>query len=107
MWRTLEEEAIYIGLDLDYFWRLTPNTYNKHVNAYNKRKKDELEEKDYLNNILGQYIMFAVNNPKKYPEPFLKDKSRNISTNKIMSDEEMEKVMNENMKRLGGTMNDY
>ena len=101
MWRDLEEEAIYMGLTLDYFWSLTPKTYQKHVNAFNKRKKDDIANIDYLNNILGKYISFAINNPKKYPKPFLSNKK---SSNVVMSEKDMEQRAINNTLMLGGVI---
>lgn len=101
MWRNLEEEAIYIGLDLDYFWNLTPKTYKKHVDVFQKKKKEKLQNIDYLNNILGQYISYAFNNPKKYPKPFL---TKNVQKNINMSETEMEEQVRRNTLMLGGVI---
>ena len=40
MWREREVDAIYIGLELNYYWTLTPKTFNKYIEAFNKKEKD-------------------------------------------------------------------
>ena len=58
-----------------------------------------------LNYVLGKYIAFSSNDPKKYPkQPFLgytfgSDKK----SNGIMSNEDMEAVAKRNNLKLGGT----
>lgn len=100
MWRELEEEAILIGLELNYFWNLNVKQYEKHINAYNKLYKQKIENSDYLNFLLGKYIAFAVNNPKQYPNtPFLHE-----PTNTIMSDEDMERQARRNTIKMGGVI---
>lgn len=57
-----------------------------------------------LNWILGKYIGFAFNDPKKYPnKPFL-DNSTPIK--KEMTDKEMEEMGRRNCLMLGGELND-
>lgn len=103
MWRNLEEEAIYIGLNLDYFWNLTPNAYQKYRKVFEKKRKEDLQNQDYLNNILGQYINYAFNNPKKYPKPFLSEK---IKMRHSMTSAEMEEQVRRNTLMMGGVIND-
>lgn len=102
MWRSLEEDAILIGLDLNYFWSLNVNQYKKHVNVYNKKQKQAFQDTDYLNYILGKYISFAVNDPKHYPsKPVLQEQKQH---NRIMTDEEMKKQIIHNHIRMGGVV---
>lgn len=104
MWRELEEEAIYIGLDLKYFWSLNPKQYQKYLNAYHKKSKENLQKKDYLNHLLGQYISYAFNSPSHYPEkPFLTEEREELIE---MEAEEMEKQAKYNTAMLGGVIND-
>ncbi len=64
---------------------------------------EKLKEWDALNHLLGRYISYAFNQPKKYPgKPFLDGEEKL----KDMSDEEMERVMKANNKMLGGKVND-
>jgi hypothetical protein len=91
-----------IGLDLFYYWNLTPKQFKKHFEAYKLLQEAEAREADARNHVLGQYIGMAVNAPKKYPrEPFLK-KHR---TPEQMTPEEMEKKVEKYNKLLGGTIN--
>lgn len=100
MWRKLESEAIYIGLDLNYFWNLTPNQYTKYVETYRKKSKERLQEKDYLNHLLGQYISYAFNNPKEYPKkPYLYEE-----TKQDMTTNEMERQVINNTIMMGGVI---
>lgn len=102
MWRELESEAIYIGLDLHYFWSLTPNQYSKYVENYRKKEKDRLQEKDYLNHLLGQYISYAFNSPKEYPKkPYLYEEKQ---VQKDMSLSEMERQVINNTIMMGGVI---
>ena len=52
MWRNEEENAIRIGLSLDYFWSLTPKQYTKHIRVFNEQEKNRVQEQDKLNHIL-------------------------------------------------------
>lgn len=44
MWRDMEEDAIFIGLDLHYFWSLNPKEWAKHVKVFNEKEKQRLKE---------------------------------------------------------------
>ncbi len=101
MWRDLEEEAIYIGLDLNYFWTLTPKQWKKYVKVFNKKREEELKEKDSFNYVLGKYIAYAFNDPKHYPsKPFSEIKE----PPKIMTADEMERKARINTAMLGGVV---
>lgn len=101
MWRNLEEDAILIGLDLNYFWSLNVKQFEKYIKVYNKKRKQDVADVDYLNYILGKYISFAFNDPKHYPsKPILHTEQSN------MTDEEMEKQARYNTIRMGGVIND-
>ena len=102
MWRNLESEAIYIGLDLNYFWSLTPKQYEKYVENYRKKEKDKMQITDYLNHLLGQYISYAFNNPKEYPKkPYLHEE---IKITKVMTINEMERQALNNTIMMGGAI---
>lgn len=104
MWRDLEEEAISIGLDLNYFWSLNVKQYAKHIRAYNQKQKERYREVDYMNFMLGKYISFAVNEPSKYPtKPFL-DEAEEKHTEMTVS--EMERQAKINTVLMGGVIND-
>nr|DAI12707.1 MAG TPA: hypothetical protein [Caudoviricetes sp.] len=60
-----------------------------------------MKEQDYLNNLLGQYIAYAFNEPSKYPKPFLNKEEKG---NKEMSSEEMERIAQKNNELLKGVM---
>ena len=103
MWREMEVDAILIGLDLHYFWTLNPKQFAKHVKVFNEKEQERLKEKDLFNFMLGKYIAFASNDPKKYPsKPFLE----NDTDLKPMTDEEMEKQARRNTIKMGGVIND-
>lgn len=103
MWRDLEKDAIYIGLTLDYFWKLNPKQYTKHVEVFNKKEKERLKEQDILNYMLGKYIGWAVNDPKHYPNKPFTEKD---TEQKPMTDEEMERQARRNTIKMGGVIND-
>ena len=103
MWREMEGDALLIGLDLHYFWSLTPKQYAKHIEIFNKKEQSRLKEADLLNFMLGKYIAYAFNDPKKYPsKPFLE----NDTDLKPMTDDEMEKQARRNTIKMGGVIND-
>ncbi len=100
----MEEQAIYIGLSLHYFWSLNPKQWKKYVHVYEQKERERIQERDYLNHILGQYIGIAFNDPKNYPSaPFTAQKKSEKSE---MSDEEMERQAMRNTMIMGGVIND-
>ena len=101
MWRALEEDAIRIGLDLHYFWSLTPKQWAKYVKVFNKKELERLKEVDTLNYLLGKYVGWAVNDPKHYPKQPFTEKNTDL---KPMSDEEMEKQARRNTIKMGGVI---
>ena len=103
MWRDMEEDAILIGLDLHYFWSLTPKQWAKHVKVFNEKEKQRLKEIDMSNYVLGKYIGWAINDPKHYPEKPFTEKDTKL---KLMTDEEMEQQARRNTIKMGGVIND-
>lgn len=103
MWRDMEEDAIRIGLNLHYFWSLTPKQWEKYVKVFNEKEKQRLKEVDTLNYILGKYIAYGVNDPKHYPRKPFTEKDTEL---KPMSDEEMERQARRNTIKMGGVIND-
>ena len=103
MWRDMEEDAITIGLDLHYFWSLTPKQWAKHIKVFNQKEHQRIREADALNHILGKYIAYAVNDPKHYPSNPFTEKNTDL---KPMTDEEMEIQARRNTIRMGGVIND-
>ena len=88
MWRSMEEDAITIGLDLHYYWSLNPKQWSKHIKVFNQKEQQRVKEADLLNFILGKYVAYAFNDPKRYPsKPF----TENNTDLKPMTDEEMER----------------
>jgi len=72
---------------LSEYWNLNPKQFQKYLDVYKLKREQEVQEKDYLNYLLGHYIAYSFNNPKKYPKkPFL-----NKKTKSNMTDEEMER----------------
>ena len=71
---------------------------------YIEKEENRAREMDMNNFNLGKYIAYAVNDPKKYPKkPFL---AKREEVGKIMSNEEMDKVMRRNTIILGGKINE-
>lgn len=92
-----------MGLTLPYYWSLNPKQWEKHLKVFNEKERERLEEIDTLNWILGKYIAYAVNEPKKYPtQPF----SQKTSVLEPMSDEDMERQARHNTIKMGGVIND-
>lgn len=103
MWRELEDDAIAIGLDIHYFWSLTPKQWAKHVKVFNEKEKQRLREKDMYNWMLGKYVAYAFNDPKHYPtSPFTENKTEL----EPMTDEEMERQARRNTIKMGGVIVD-
>ena len=101
MWRSQEIEALRIGLDLEYFWRLNVKQWIKHIQAFNETESRRAKEIDQLNHILGKYISFAYHDPRKYPNtPFLS--SQIEEPLRDMTTEEMEKMAKYNTIKKGG-----
>ena len=102
MWRDMEEDAIRIGLDLHYFWTLTPKKFEKHIKIFNEKENQRLKEIDTLNYLLGKYVAFGVNDPRHYPRKPFTEKNTEL---KPMTDEEMEKQARRNTIKMGGVNN--
>ena len=103
MWRDIEEDALTIGLDLHYFWSLTPKQYAKHVKVFNKKEEQRLKESDMLNYLLGKYVVYAFNDPKHYPTKPFTEKNTQLEP---MTDVEMEQQARRNTIKMGGVIND-
>lgn len=101
MWRDMEEDAILVGLDLHYFWTLTPKQWAKYIKVFNEKEKIRLKELDTLNYILGKYVAFGVNDPRHYPSKPFSDKDTDLEP---MTDEEMEKQARRNTIKMGGVI---
>lgn len=97
----MEEDAIRIGLDLHYFWSLTPKQFNKYIKVFNEKEIEKLKYEDGLNHTLGQYISYAFNDPKHYPKQPFTLKNTNP---KPMTDEEMERQARRNTIMMGGVI---
>ncbi len=104
MWRNLEVEAIKVGLDLYYFWNLTPKQFEKHIQMFNENERKRITEVDMLNHLLGKYIAIAFNDPKNYPNRSFLDKSNELID--VMTDEEMELRARRNTIKMGGVINE-
>ena len=102
MWRDMEEDAIRVGLNLHYFWSLTPKQWAKYIKVFNEKEQARLQEIDTLNYILGKYVAYAVNDPKNYPKQPFTQKNTNLEP---MTDEEMEKQARRNTIKMGGVIN--
>ena len=103
MWRDNEEDAIRIGLKLDYYWSLNPKQYAKHIKVFNEQDEQRLKEKDLFNFMLGKYVAYAFNDPKHYPNKPFTEKTTQLEP---MTDEEMEKQARRNTIKMGGVIVD-
>ena len=103
MWRDMEEDAIVIGLDLNYYWSLNPKQWAKHIKVFNEKEQLRLKEKDLFNYMLGKYIGYAFNDPKNYPDKPFTEQTTQLEP---MTDEEMEKQARRNTIKMGGVIND-
>ena len=103
MWREMEEDALRIGLDLVTYWNLNPKQYAKHIKVFNEKEEQRLKEKDLFNFMLGKYVAYAFNDPKRYPTKPFTEKTTLLEP---MTDEEMEKQARRNTIKMGGVIND-
>ena len=99
----MEGDAIAIGLDLHYFWSLNPKQYAKHVEVFNQKEQQRYKEKDLFNYLLGKYVAYAFNDPKRYPDKPFTEKNTDL---KPMTDDEMEKQARRNTIKMGGVIVD-
>lgn len=89
-----------MGLQYEYFWAINPRIYEKYREAYVEKTRRELRQHDMLNHLLGRYISYGVNDPKRYPkQPFLAE-----AKTRPMTDEEMEAAAKRMTIRMGGTV---
>ena len=87
---------------MERYWETTPKEFYRYLEIYKKVEENRARVMDYDNFNLGKYIAFAVNDPKKYPKkPFLWGSE---TEEKVMTNEEMERVMRLNTIKLGGTV---
>ena len=87
---------------MDYFWKLNPKQFNKYVKVYSQKTKEQAQQTDRFNYMLGQYIAFAFNDPKKYPKkPFLEEVQQEQKDDEMSADE-MEKMAKFNTVKKGG-----
>ena len=92
-----------VGLDLHYYWSLNPKQWAKHIKVFQQKENQRLKEKDLFNFMLGKYVAYAFNDPKRYPSKPFTEKDTDL---KPMTDEEMEKQARRNTIKMGGVIND-
>ena len=92
-----------VGLDLHYYWSLNPKQWAKHIKVFQQKEQQRLKEKDLFNFMLGKYVAYAFNDPKRYPSKPFTEKNTDL---KPMTDEEMEKQARRNTIKMGGVIND-
>lgn len=84
---------------MEEYWNLNGKQFDKYLKVYREKEENRIKEQDYMNFLLGKYIAYAFNNPKKYPnKPFL----HNMGKKKTMTDEEMEREALKNTILMGG-----
>lgn len=72
---------------------------------FQEREKERIQEIDYMNYLLGKYIGYAVNDPKKYPrKPFLDKIELEQKKPRVMSSSDMERIARANTLKLGGEL---
>jgi len=100
LWNSAEEIALKIGESLEEFWTESPKQFEKRVKVYKELEKKRVMENDINNYNLGRYLIYAFNDPKKYPKkPVLQERD---DDNKSMSGLEMERKAELINKKLGG-----
>lgn len=88
-----------MGLSLEQYWEYTPKKLEKFANVYRQKQENRVKEWDMMNHLLGRYIMYAVNQPKSYPDrPYLEQ----VEAKKEMTDSEMDRMMMHNTILMGG-----
>ena len=65
---------------------MTPAEAVKYFSAYSKKVEQEIKKIDVTNFILGKYVMYAVNDPKKYPDKPLTQEDVEIDDGQEMGD---------------------
>jgi len=101
MWRELEADALYIGLDLEYFWRIDPKRFSKHIKNYAKKERERHEEINISHHLLGGYMRMAFGS-EKYPDKPLELKKVNEIKKESMRVSDMERMARLNTMALGG-----
>lgn len=75
--------------------------FKKHLEAYEEKRESDMKLQDKLNYVLGQYISFSFNDPKKYPKkPYFDELDK--KKKEVMSEDEMEEVIKRNTLMMGG-----
>jgi hypothetical protein len=93
-----------IGLSHDEYWDMLPVDYRKYLELYENREKQRSRETDALNWILGRYIAYAFNDPKKYPKkPYLYEEEK-TQPGRVMTSEEMDRRIRAWNRALGGSV---
>ena len=88
---------------MEKYWEISPKMFLKYLEVYKQLEENRAREMDYNNFNLGKYVAYAVNDPKKYPKkPFLYEEPEE---KKVMTNEEMDRIMKRNTIILGGTVN--
>jgi len=83
------------------FYDMDMGDFEVFIKAYEERQEEQMEIQDALNHLLGRYIGYAVNDPKKYPKkPFLHKKP----APKVMTSEAMERIAKNVTIKNGGTI---
>ena len=76
--------------------------YKKYQKVFIKKEKERIREKDNFNYMLGKYIAYAFNDPKKYPKvPFLEEQERKSVSH---TSESLEQIAMRNTILLGGVI---
>lgn len=90
-WEEGEKIAIQIGLDLTYYWSLTPRQFEKHIDVYEQKERQKYDDYDAILWRLGIYVGIAHHRPKEYPK-------KPILAKEEMSVEDMKDQMKVNAK---------
>ena len=90
-------------MSLKGYWELTIGDFLDCIEGYRRRLQQEQELQDSVNYLLGQYISYAVNDPKKYPKnPFL-SKNTKANTDYMLSPEQHELMARAKYGKNGNT----
>lgn len=73
------------------FWDMTPKEINGRMTAFSANIKREIEHKDILAWMIGNYVACGYHNPKKYPKkPTM---SKEALPDKEMGEDDMKTVL--------------
>lgn len=74
---------------------MTLGQFNRCFNGWKDVQEEQTKRQDALNHLLGQYILIAFNNPKKYPKEPLMAKSKQAKQSGFANDADIDRFIGE------------